>query len=262
VAAATTTALISLGTGLGAGVWSPAGAASDSDTLCAGQSAPENTSSTNAAPVLANDTGHAIAGGSAAIRVLANDSDPNGDTLFVVSTSAPKRGLVCVDADGTLEYSAGYSASDYTDTFDYGVTDGNRYVTATVTVTVEGVKSMRASLVHRLQLKRHSKRVKHKASVSFRNHNHRLMVILAGSPTKARPSLTRTLRPGQTASFKTKDKRIEFFALVKDLDGTYVLTNLGLLNTRNGSQSITTGDNAFFREHPQARTLQRQWLRR
>jgi hypothetical protein len=262
VAAATATTLISLGTGLGAGVWAPAGAAGDSAILCAGQSAPENTSSTNAAPVLANDTGHAIAGGSAAIRVLANDSDPNGDELYVVSTSAPQRGLVCIDGDGTLEYSAGYSATNYTDTFDYGVTDGNRYVTATVTMTVEGVKSMRASLVHRLQFNKHSKHVKRKASVSFRNPNHRLMVVLAGSPTKPRPSLTRTLRPGQTASYKTKDKRIEFFALVQDLDGTYVLTDLGILNTRNGSQRIATGDNAFFREHPQARALQRQWLRR
>jgi hypothetical protein len=258
VAAATATALISVGFGFGA----PAGAAGDSATLCAGQSAPQNNSSTNSAPVLANDTGHAIAGGAAAIRVLANDSDPDGDDLFVVSTSAPQRGLVCVDGDGVLEYSAGYSATNYTDTFDYGVTDGNRYVTATVTVTVEGVKPMRASLVHRLQLKKHSKRVKHKASVSFRNPNHRLMVVLAGSPRKARPSLTRTLGAGQTASFKTKDKLIQFFALVKDLDGTYVLTNLGSLNTRTGRQSIVSGDNAFFRQHPQARTLERQWLRR
>jgi len=256
VAAATTTLLISLASGLAA----PADAAGDSETLCAGQSAPHK-SSPNAAPVLANDTGHAIAGGSAAIRVLRNDSDPDGDTLYVVSTSAPQRGLVCVDGDGTLEYSAGYSASNYTDTFDYGVTDGDRYVTARVTITVEGVKMMRASLVHRLQLKKHSKRVKHKASVAFRNPNHRLMVVLAGSPKKSRPSLTRTLGAGQTASFKTKDKTIEFFALVKDLDGTYVLTNLGTLNTRNGSERVVSGDNAFFRLHPQARALQRQWLR-
>jgi hypothetical protein len=262
VAAATATALVSLGIGFGTGAWAPAGAAADSETLCAGQSAPQNTSSVNSAPVLQNDTGHAIAGGSAVIRVLANDSDPDGDELFVVSTSAPQRGQVCVDGDGTLEYSAGSSASNYTDTFDYGVTDGNRYVTATVTMTVEGVKSMRASLVHRLQLRKHSKRVKRKASVAFRNPNHRLMVVLAGSPTRSRPSLTRTLGPGQTASFRTKDKRIQFFALVKDLDGTYVLTNVGALNTRNGSQSITTGDNAFFREHPAMRALQRQWLRR
>jgi hypothetical protein len=255
VAAATATLLLSLGLG------APADAAGDSETLCAGQSAPHISPAGNNAPVLANDTGHAIAGGSAAIQVLSNDTDSDGDTLYVVSTSAPQRGLVCVDGDGTLEYSAGYSASNYTDTFAYGVTDGDRYVTATVTITVEGVKSMRASLVHRLQLKKHSKHVKHKASVSFRNPNHRLMVVLAGSPRKSRPSLTRTLGAGQTASFKTKDKTIQFFALVKDLDGTYVLTNLGILNTRTGSQRVVTGDNAFFRQHPQARELQRRWQR-
>ena len=255
VAAATTTVLISLAVGMG----SPAGAASDSPTLCAGQSAPQVSSAT--APVLVNDTGHAIAGGTASIRALANDSDADGDNLYVVSTSAPPKGLVCVDGDGTLEYSAGYSASNYTDTFQYGVTDGDHYRTATVTVTVEGVKSMRASLVHRLVYKKHSHKVRKKATVSFRNPNHRLMVVLAGSPKKPRPSLSRTLGAGQTASFMTKDKLISFYALVKDLDGTYVLTNLGSLNTRTGRQSIVTGDNAFFRMQPAARTLERQWLR-
>jgi hypothetical protein len=169
---------------------------------------------------------------------------------------------VCVDGDGTLEYSAGNSPYNYTDTFDYGVTDGDRYVTATVTITVEGVKTMRASLLHRLQMKKHSHHVKRKARISFRNPNRRTMVVLAGSPKKSRPAITRTLGAGQSTSFKTKDKSIEFFALVKDLDGSYVLTNLGTLNTRNGRQRIVSGDNAFFREHPQARTLQRQWLRR
>ena len=262
MAAATTTALISLAVGL-----APSDATADSASLCAGQPAPHNPSSTNHAPVLAADSGHAIAGGTTSIRVLANDSDPDGDHLYVVSASAPARGgLVCVDGDGTIEYSAAYSASNYTDSFAYGVTDGDRYVTSTVTITVEGVKSMRASLVHRLQLRKHSHRVRHKAQVSFRNPNHRLMVVLAGSPTKDRPSLTRTLGAGQTATFRSKDKRIDFYALVKDLDGTYVLTDLGTLNTRTGQQSVVTGDNAFFRtgyfrQHPSARELERQWLR-
>jgi hypothetical protein len=261
VAAATATVLISLAAGLG-----PADAAPDSASLCAGQSAPQNSASANQAPVLANDSGHAVAGGTTSIRVLRNDSDPDGDSLYVVSTSSPARGEVCVDGDGTVEYSAAYSATNYTDTFAYGVTDGDRYVTATVTITVEGVKSMRAVLVHRLQYKKHSHRVRHKAQVSFRNPNHRLMVVLAGSPKKARPSLTRTLGAGQTATFRTKDKRIDFYALVKDLDGTYVLTNLGSLNTRTGHQTVVTGDNAFFRtgyfrQHPAARDLERQWLR-
>ena len=262
MAAATTIALISLGAGLGV----PAGAA-DSESLCAGQSAPQKSPSGNHAPVLAADSGHAIAGGTASVRVLANDSDPDGDTLYVVSTSPPPRGSACVDGDGTVEYVAAYSATNYTDTFTYGVTDGDRYVTAAITVSVQGVKSMRASLVHRLQYKKHSHRVRHKAQVSFRNPNHRLMVVLAGSPKRAQPSLTRTLGGGQTATFRTKDKRIEFFALVQDLDGTYVLTNLGNLNTRTGRQSLVTGDNAFlrkgyFREHPGASALERQWLRR
>ena len=57
------------------------------------------------------------------IDVLANDSDPNGDTLTVVEVSAPAHGTAVVAAAGTVEYTP---EPDFhgTDRFTYVVGDG------------------------------------------------------------------------------------------------------------------------------------------
>ncbi|MEH7827043.1 Ig-like domain-containing protein [Gemmobacter denitrificans] len=69
------------------------------------------------------------------IPVLANDSDPNGDPLTVISASAPN-GTVTINADGTLAYDPddGFFGID---TITYTITDpdGNQDTT-TVAVTV------------------------------------------------------------------------------------------------------------------------------
>jgi len=70
------------------------------------------------------------------IAVLDNDSDPDGDTLTVLSVSAPPNGTVDTLPDNSLVYTP---VGDFhgTDTFDYTVADGNGgRATATVTVTV------------------------------------------------------------------------------------------------------------------------------
>ncbi|MGQ0805505.1 MAG: Ig-like domain-containing protein [Actinomycetota bacterium] len=70
------------------------------------------------------------------LAVLANDTDPDGDTLFVRSFSDPANGSVIDNPDGTITYSpdAGFVG---TDTFTYTASDGEFDDTATVTITVE-----------------------------------------------------------------------------------------------------------------------------
>ena len=73
---------------------------------------------------------------SVTIPVLANDTDPDGDTLSVVSVSDPAHGSVTVNPDGTVTYTPDPDFNGV-DTFTYTITDGNGGSdTATVTVTV------------------------------------------------------------------------------------------------------------------------------
>lgn len=238
---------------LGAGVLAAAPTqAATGDGVCAGMVATQHSVAGNQAPVLANDTASAIAGGAASVRVLANDTDADGDDLSVVSVSTPTRGDVCVDSDGVVEYFAVSSATGYTDRFTYGVTDGDLFRTATVTVTVVGVKQLRAKLVKRSRPNRFGK-------VTFTNPNNRNMAVLAGIPDRKKPLLSRTLALGATASLRTKSKRVVFFALVSDRDGYPILVDVGTLNTRTGRQVIDAGDSTLLRKRPSLRALQRSW---
>jgi hypothetical protein len=71
------------------------------------------------------------------IDVLANDSDPDGDELFVSDISIwPENGDVTIDDDGTVTYTP-FDGFVGTDMFDYEVSDGNGGTdTALVTVDV------------------------------------------------------------------------------------------------------------------------------
>lgn len=70
------------------------------------------------------------------VAVLANDTDPDGDTLMVGTVSDPANGSVIDNPDGTITYSPddGFTG---TDTFTYTATDGEFEDSATVTITVE-----------------------------------------------------------------------------------------------------------------------------
>ena len=83
----------------------------------------------DAVSVLRNSTGLLI-------DVLANDSDPEDDTLSVVDTTQPSHGSVVNNGTSvTYTPNAGYIG---TDTFDYTIDDGNGdQATATVTITVQ-----------------------------------------------------------------------------------------------------------------------------
>jgi len=88
----------------------------------------------NRGPTAGNDSSVTSAGVAVSIGVLANDTDPDGDTLSVSSVTQAQHGTVAINADRTVRYTpdAGYTGSD---AFTYVVSDG-RGGTATGTVSV------------------------------------------------------------------------------------------------------------------------------
>lgn len=91
-------------------------------------------------PVTVDDTATTTTGTPVDVNVLANDSDPNGDTLTISGVGDPAHGSVVQNGD-VLTYTpdAGFTG---TDTFTYTVKDpdGNTS-TATVSITVNGSNS-------------------------------------------------------------------------------------------------------------------------
>jgi large repetitive protein len=93
---------------------------------------------TNPAPTAANDTATTLEDTAVTVSVLANDSDPDGDPLSVVSATAAN-GTVVVNANGSLTYTpnANFNGSD---TITYRISDGQGgFANATVAVTVTAV---------------------------------------------------------------------------------------------------------------------------
>lgn len=92
---------------------------------------------TNNPPVVANDTATVIVNSSSTLSLLANDSDPEGDTLTIASVGAPLHGTATIAADGksvTYVPTGGYLGGD---TFAYTVSDGHGHsVTGTVSLVV------------------------------------------------------------------------------------------------------------------------------
>lgn len=78
----------------------------------------------NDMPIATDDTANLPEDSAATITVLANDSDVDGDTLSVSSTTQGTNGSVATNADGTLTYTpnANFNGAD---SFTYTVSDGN-----------------------------------------------------------------------------------------------------------------------------------------
>jgi HD-GYP domain-containing protein (c-di-GMP phosphodiesterase class II) len=98
------------------------------------------TVSGNRAPFAVNDSGVVRAGllglslGPVNVRVLDNDSDPDGDSINIVSFTQPASGTVTKHGD-ELRYDSGLIAVGAT--FTYTISDGRGHLaTATVTITV------------------------------------------------------------------------------------------------------------------------------
>ena len=90
----------------------------------------------NDVPVPADDTVTMAQGTSAAIVVLANDVDADGDRLTVTVLGTPEHGTVVVNPNGVVSYTpdAAHSGTDF---FSYTISDGHGgSATGTVHVTV------------------------------------------------------------------------------------------------------------------------------
>ena len=90
----------------------------------------------NQPPTPANDSVFVIINQAKIINVLANDTDPNGDSLTVTAVTAPQHGTAVLNVDGTITYSptTSYAGGD---SFTYTVSDGHGgTATANVVITV------------------------------------------------------------------------------------------------------------------------------
>ena len=87
------------------------------------------------APIARDDSANTDKDVALTIDVLNNDTDPNGDTLYVISVTQPLNGFAVIDGNNTVIYtpSAGFSGND---SFTYVISDGKGTDTATVSVTV------------------------------------------------------------------------------------------------------------------------------
>ncbi|RAP39522.1 hypothetical protein BYZ73_20085 [Rhodovulum viride] len=93
----------------------------------------------NTAPSLVDD-GYAVHAGevltvAAAAGLLSNDSDADGDPIFVTSIEAPANGTINIAADGSFEYTpdAGFVGQEM---LTYSVSDGTELAMAEVTIDV------------------------------------------------------------------------------------------------------------------------------
>jgi len=90
----------------------------------------------NDPPTAQDDAASTVEETAVTINVLANDSDPDGDTLAVAALTQPANGSATLNADQSITY-APDSGFTGTDAFTYTAADGNGGEdTATVTVTV------------------------------------------------------------------------------------------------------------------------------
>jgi len=97
----------------------------------------ENPPSNNF-PVAVDDSGTTLEDTAVIVDVITNDTDLDADTLTVFSVSTPSDGTAVDNGDGTITYTPDQDFNG-TDSFDYGVTDGNGGTdTGTVTITVVG----------------------------------------------------------------------------------------------------------------------------
>ncbi len=89
---------------------------------------------TNLKPIAVADSAETYEDNSVVVDALANDSDPDGDSIAVISVSQPANGTAQLQANGLVEYvpSANFNGID---TFLYTIDDGNQG-TATATVTI------------------------------------------------------------------------------------------------------------------------------
>lgn len=98
------------------------------------------TTSSNSAPVAANDSVTLASKAAVTINVLANDSDPDGDTLNIVAFTQGSKGTVTYNSNGTLTYTPAKSFKS-SDQFSYTISDGKSSASATVSIDLQSSSS-------------------------------------------------------------------------------------------------------------------------
>lgn len=89
----------------------------------------------NELPVLSADVASTLNGESITVDVLANDTDPDGDTLSISAVGEPSSGEVSIVSNALVYTPPLQAMGDVT--FSYDVTDGEETVSSTVTITNE-----------------------------------------------------------------------------------------------------------------------------
>jgi hypothetical protein len=91
----------------------------------------------NMPPIVANDSASTMLETDIVIDLLANDTDPDGDTIVVDGIVQPTNGKVFDNGDGTITYQPDFDFIG-TDEFKYWTTDNlGHYVPGTVTIDVQ-----------------------------------------------------------------------------------------------------------------------------
>jgi VCBS repeat-containing protein len=120
------------------------------EALLSGVSAVQLVTQGNHAPTASDDAATATIGSSisedAAHGVLANDTDPDGDTLSVTGFSAGTYGKLILNSDGSYHYTvtdlSGPTGSHLHDVFTYGISDGRGGVaSANLDITLDRIPS-------------------------------------------------------------------------------------------------------------------------
>jgi len=90
----------------------------------------------NQAPTAVDDEASVAQGSSITISVLDNDTDPENDSLTIISTTAPAHGSITTNNGTTITYTSDASFTGSTDGFTYTITDGQGE-NATASVAIE-----------------------------------------------------------------------------------------------------------------------------
>jgi hypothetical protein len=71
------------------------------------------------------------------LNVLADDYDPDGETLTLTAIGTPSYGTAVINANGTITYTASPSGAGHTDVFTYTISDGHGHTSsATISITI------------------------------------------------------------------------------------------------------------------------------
>ena len=220
---------------------SAAAAPPGADTACAGMTAQAPVVAGNTAPVANNDSASVLAGDFTDVDVLANDTDTEGDALAVITLTQPLQGFACINGNGSIEYASNTGTPTGTDEFTYGITDGDFFRTATVTMSVEGLNNVVPTLTRKLKLSRHGHLIR-RAKVSIVNTNDRTVEFFAGKFSNGLASFDKVIAPGDTAKLRTKFKHLDFVAVIPKDNGDFILIDIGTLNTRTGKVTLESTD--------------------